>query len=126
MAESEQAKSPNVQKLWNIAKGLGMVLAMAGGGYGTFGTADEGAVRGAMTETLDEIEDLRDQITELRQLRDKDRHQWEQFLMNRSGGELPAMVPVDMLPEPPAMEHEGAVEQRVDHVKKARSRLRDL
>jgi hypothetical protein len=133
MAEEQAPKNPNAQKVWNLAKGIGMVLAMLGGGYGTFGTADEGAVRGALTETLDELDNLRDQIKELRRLRDEDRRQWSQFLMQR--GTMHALPPSPLMN---MVDEEGAEVVEIaelpaelkpmpkPHVQKARKLLDDL
>lgn len=88
-----------VRKVWQAAKGLTVVLAALGGGYGTFGTADEGAVRDVLTETLNELDDLREELQELRRLRDADRRQWSEFLLQNLGSAPPALPTADPSPD---------------------------
>ena len=133
---SDEKDTPvtKASRLWSIAKGVGMVLAMLGGGYGSVmvdGAADEGVVRDVLMNTLDEMEELRSDLRELRRLRDEDRRQWSTFLMTHhdvSAAQEDGEGEIDgvegAFPDVPDVS--PAAMPAAEHVKKARQLLDDL
>ena len=104
MAKDSEGKAPVAQRVWDVSKILGVLAALAGGSYGTFGTADEGAVREVLTETLDELEDLRDEVGELRKQAHEDQRQMVEFLLNlRMSEGAPDLPEVLASPPPPSV-----------------------
>ena len=137
--KTEPPKRPGLQKLWAIGKGIGMTLALMGGGYGTFQSADEDATRGALGETLDELEELREELQELRRQQYESNARFTDFAIQvasdmRASGQRTR--PTRAAAEERAEVYEEKIEQFAPpapppkaqkvHVKKARQMLLDL